>query len=117
MKSLRRWVDLISSNLCAAVKVSLNSSAGIAISKAAIISNSASVPVAGKFIINPMTGEYSVAEGIKSIMLDIEEVSLDGDEQSFYFTVPYGEYPEGFTVKFYDSEKFPMAKYFYQKIY
>ena len=95
-------------NLCAAVKVSLNSSAGIAISKAAIISNSASVPVAGKFIINPMTGEYSVSEGIKSIMLDIEEVSLDGDEQSFYFTVPYGEYPEGFTVKFYDSENFPM---------
>ena len=95
-------------NLCAAVKVSLNSSAGIAISKAAIISNSASVPVAGKFIINPMTGEYSVSEGIKSIMLDIEGVSLDGDEQSFYFTVPYGEYPEGFTVKFYDSEKFPM---------
>ena len=95
-------------NLCAAVKVSLKSSAGISISKAAIISNSSSAPVAGKFTINPMTGEYSVVEGLTSIMLDIEEVSLDGDEQSFYFTLPYGEYPEGFTVKFYDSEKFPM---------
>lgn len=95
-------------NLCAAVKVSLNSSAGISISKAAIISNSSAAPVAGKFNINPMTGEYSVVEGLTSIMLDIEDVSLDGDEQSFYFTLPYGEYPEGFTVKFYDSENYPM---------
>ena len=95
-------------NLCAAVKVSLKSSAGISISKAAIVSNSSSAPVAGKFTINPMTGEYSVVEGLTSIMLDIEDVSLDGDEQSFYFTLPYGEYPEGFTVKFYDSENFPM---------
>ena len=95
-------------NLCAAVKVSLNSAAGRSISKAAIISNSASSPVAGKFTIDPKTGEYSVVDGLKSIMLDIVEVALDGDEQSFYFTVPYGEYPEGFTVKFYDSEKFPM---------
>ena len=95
-------------NLCAAVKVSLKSSAGISIAKAAIVSNSSAAPVAGKFTINPMTGEYSVVEGLTSIMLDIQEVSLDGDEQSFYFTLPYGEYPEGFTVKFYDSEKFPM---------
>ena len=95
-------------NLCAAVKVSLNSAAGRSISKAAIISNSASSPVAGKFTIDPKTGEYSVVDGLKSIMLDIVEVALDGDEQSFYFTVPHGEYPEGFTVKFYDSEKFPM---------
>lgn len=95
-------------NLCAAVKVSLKSAEGKSISKAAIISNSASAPIAGKFSINPKTGDYSVVEGGKSIMLDIEEVSLDGDEQSFYFNVPYGEYPEGFTVKFYDSEKFPM---------
>lgn len=95
-------------NLCAAVKVSLNSSAGISISKAAIISNSSAAPVAGKFNINPMTGEYSVVEGLTSIMLDIEDVSLDGNEQSFYFTLPYGEYPEGFTVKFYDSENYPM---------
>ena len=95
-------------NLCAAVKVTLKSSKGKSISKAAIISNSSAAPVAGKFNINPMTGEYSVVEGLTSIMLDIEDVSLDGDEQSFYFTLPYGEYPEGFTVKFYDSEKFPM---------
>lgn len=99
---------VILNNLCAAVKVSLKSAEGKSISKAAIISNSASAPIAGKFSINPKTGDYSVVEGGKSIMLDIEEVSLDGDEQSFYFNVPYGEYPEGFTVKFYDSEKFPM---------
>ena len=95
-------------NLCAAVKVSLKSAEGKSLSNAAIVSNSSSAPVAGKFTINPMTGEYSVVEGLTSLMLDIEDVSLDGDEQSFYFTLPYGEYPEGFTVKFYDSENFPM---------
>ena len=96
-------------NLCAAVKVSLNSASGISVSKAAIISNSAAAPVAGKFIIDPKTGQYNVSEGLASINLNIEEVSLEGDgEQSFYFTVPYGEYPEGFTVKFYDSENYPM---------
>ena len=96
-------------NLCAAVKVSLNSASGISVSKAAIISNSAAAPIAGKFIIDPKTGQYNVSEGLTSINLNIEEVSLEGDrEQSFYFTVPYGEYPEGFTVKFYDSENYPM---------
>ena len=99
-------------NLCAAVKVSLNSASGISVSKAAIISNSAAAPIAGKFIIDPKTGQYNVSEGLTSINLNIEEVSLEGDGeqsfQSFYFTVPYGEYPEGFTVKFYDSENYPM---------
>ena len=95
-------------NLCAAVKVSLNSAADVSITKAIIISNSASAPVAGKFTMNPMTGEYSVIEGITSIILDIVEVSLVQDEQSFYFTIPYGEYPEGLTVKFYDAENYPM---------
>ena len=99
-------------NLCAAVKVSLNSASGISVSKAAIISNSAAAPIAGKFIIDPKTGQYNVSEGLTSINLNIEEVSLEGDGeqsfQSFYFTVPYGEYPEGFTVKFYDSDNYPM---------
>ena len=96
-------------NLCAAVKVSLNSAVGKSISKVAIISNSAAAPVAGKFIIDPKTGVYSVSEGLTSVSLDITEVSLDSEGvQSFFFTVPYGEYPEGFTVKFYDSDNFPM---------
>ena len=100
---------VILNNLCAAVKVSLNSAVGKSISRAAIISNSAAAPLAGKFIIDPKTGLYSVSEGLASVSLDITEVSLDSEgEQSFYFTVPYGEYPEGFTVKFYDSENYPM---------
>ena len=96
-------------NLCAAVKVSLNSAVGKSISKVAIISNSAAAPVAGRFIIDPKTGVYSVSEGLTSLTLDITEVSLDSEGvQSFFFTVPYGEYPEGFTVKFYDSDNYPM---------
>ena len=95
-------------NLCAAVKVTLTKSE-TRISKARIISNSKSSPIAGTFTINPRTGEYNATSGLSVISLDITEVSLQNDGgQSFYFTVPFGTYTEGFTVKFYDAENYPM---------
>ena len=95
-------------NLCAAVKVTLTKSEAC-ISKARIISNSKSSPIAGTFTLNPRTGEYNAVSGLSVISLDITEVSLDTDGgQSFYFTVPFGTYAEGFTIKFYDAENYPM---------
>ena len=49
-------------NLCAAVKVTLTKSE-TRISKARIISNSKSSPIAGTFTINPRTGEYNATSG------------------------------------------------------
>lgn len=96
-------------NLCGAVKVSLKSQAGAMIKRAVLISNDKTVPVAGTFVIDPQTGAYTVSEGVKSISLNIDQVIVDANgRQSFYFTVPYGSYPEGFTVKFYDSDYRPM---------
>ena len=95
-------------NLCAAVKVTLNSAEN-SISQARIISNSKSAPIAGDFSIDPKTGEYTVTSGLTTVSLNIAEVSLTEDGgQSFYFTVPYGTYAEGFTVKFYDARMYPM---------
>ena len=95
-------------NLCAAVKVTLNSSQ-TKISQARIISNSDAFPIAGDFCINPRSGEYTVTSGLTVVSLNISEVSLNDDGgQSFYFTVPHGTYTEGFTVKFYDAENYPM---------
>ena len=100
---------VVLNNLCGAVKVSLNSQAGTTIKRAVLISNDKTVPVAGTFVINPQTGAYTVSEGLKSISLNIDQVIIDAKgQQSFYFTVPYGSYPEGFTVKFYDSDYRPM---------
>ena len=100
---------VVLNNLCGAVKVSLKSEAGTTIKRAVLISNDKTVPVAGTFVIDPQTGAYTVSKGVKSISLNIDQVSVDADgQQSFYFTVPYGSYPEGFTVKFYDSEYRPM---------
>ena len=100
---------VVLNNLCGAVKVSLKSLAGTTIKKAVLISNDKTVPVAGTFVINPQTGAYTVSEGLKSISLNIDQVTVDANgQQSFYFTVPYGSYPEGFTVKFYDSDLRPM---------
>ena len=96
-------------NLCGAVKVSLKSEAGAMIKRAVLISNDKTVPVAGTFVIDPQTGAYTVSEGVKSISLNIDQVTVDANgQQSFYFTVPYGSYPAGFTVKFYDSDLRPM---------
>ena len=96
-------------NLCGAVKVSLKSEAGAMIKRAVLISNDKTVPVAGTFVIDPQTGAYTVSEGVKSISLNIDQVIVDANgQQSFYFTVPYGSYSEGFTVKFYDSDLRPM---------
>ena len=96
-------------NLCGAVKVSLKSEAGAMIKRAVLISNDKTVPVAGTFVIDPQTGAYTVSEGVKSISLNIDQVTVDANgQQSFYFTVPYGSYPAGFTMKFYDSDLRPM---------
>ena len=100
---------VVLNNLCGAVKVTLKSQAGTTIKRAVLISNDKTVPVAGTFVIDPQTGVYTVSKGIKSISLNIDQVTVDANgQQSFYFTVPYGSYPEGFTVKFYDSESRPM---------
>ena len=100
---------VVLNNLCGAVKVTLKSQAGTTIKRAVLISNDNTVPVAGTFVIDPQTGVYTVSKGIKSISLNIDQVTVDANgQQSFYFTVPYGSYPEGFTVKFYDSESRPM---------
>ena len=96
-------------NLCGAVKVTLTSVAGATISKALLISNDKNVPLAGEFVIDPKTGEYSVLKGLKTVVLDIQQVDVAAKgEQSFYFTIPYGSYPKGFTVKFYDGGGYPM---------
>ena len=96
-------------NLCGAVKVTLTSVAGATIGKALLISNDKNVPLAGEFVIDPKTGEYSVSKGVKTVALDILQVDVTANgEQSFYFTIPYGSYPKGFTVKFYDEDNYPM---------
>lgn len=94
-------------NLCGAVRVTVKGQQTV-ITKAALISNDRAVGIAGKCSLNPQTGAYAVLEGIHSVALDITEVTLSAEGQSFYFTLPYGEYPEGFTVKFYDSHNGPM---------
>ena len=94
-------------NLCGAVRVTIKGQQTV-ITKAALISNDRTAAVAGKYSLNPQTGAYTVLDGIHSVALDITEITLTEQGQSFYFTMPYGEYPEGFTVKFYNAEGYPM---------
>lgn len=96
---------VVLNNLCGAVKVTLSSQAGTTIKRAWLISNARTAPIAGEFVIDTKTGEYTVSEGIRTVTLDVQEVDIAPDgEQSFYFTIPHGDYPEGFTLKFYDKD-------------
>lgn len=91
-------------NLCGAVQVTLKDAA-TKIVRAVLLSNGGkdTAPVAGSFRLNPQTGECTVLSGVGSISLDVSEVALGAEGQSFYFAVPKGEYPEGFTFRFYDE--------------
>lgn len=89
-------------NLCGAVRVTLQD-AGTKIVNATLISNGSADAVAGTFRLDPQTGECTAVSGIGSISLDIEEVALDDEGQSFYFAVPEGLYADGFTFRFYDA--------------
>ncbi len=91
-------------NLCGAVQVTLKDAA-TKIVRAVLFSNGGkdTAPVAGSFRLNPQTGECTVLSGVGSISLDVSEVALEAEGQSFYFAVPKGEYPEGFTFRFYDE--------------
>ncbi len=93
-------------NLCGAVRVTVKGQQSI--TKAALISNDRNLAIAGKYSLNTQTGAYTVLEGVHSVALDITEITLSDQGQSFYFTLPYGEYPEGFTIKFYNAEDYPM---------
>ena len=89
-------------NLCGAVRVTLNDPEA-KITKAVLLSNGSDEAVAGTFRLDTRTGEYTVVSGIGSISLDMEEVVLGAEGQSFYFTLPNGKYPHGFTFRFYDE--------------
>ena len=101
---------VVLNNLCGAVKVTLSSLDGTTIKKARLISNARTAPIAGEFVIDTKTGEYTVSEGIRTVTLDVQEADIaPNGEQSFYFTIPHGDYPEGFTLKFYDKDDdYPM---------
>ena len=103
---------VVLNNLCGAVKVTLSSQEGttITIKRARLISNARTAPIAGEFVIDTKTGEYTVSEGIRTVTLDVQEADIaPSGEQSFYFTIPHGDYPEGFTLKFYDKDDdYPM---------
>ena len=94
-------------DLCAAVKITLKKGTDI-LKSAQVLSNSKSSSIAGKYALDTQTGKYEVLEGVHAVSLEIDEMSLEDGDKSFYFTIPYGSYPEGFTIKFYNKENFPM---------
>lgn len=102
--------NVIMHNLCGALRVNLVDDPGEpiedAVVRAEMISNSEEAPIAGSFRLNPATGKYTVVSGKTVVSLDIKEaVALDKEEpRSFYFTVPAGTYPKGFTIKLYNKE-------------
>ena len=91
-------------NACAALRVSLKDDEVAEISDVTLTSNAA--PISGSFLLNPQSGTLVPEDegaGNEIVLTEVNaQLSQEGNKD-FYFTVPAGEYPEGFKFSFYRS--------------
>ena len=91
-------------NACAAIRVSLQDDQTSEISEVKLMSKAS--PIAGKFLLNPQTGALvSMNEGTayEIVLTEVSALLSQEGNKDFYFTVPAGEYSEGFEFSFYRS--------------
>ena len=91
-------------NACAALRVSLKDDEVAEISDVTLTSNAA--PISGSFLLNPQSGTLvpeNEGAGNEIVLTEVKaQLSQEGNKD-FYFTVPAGEYHEGFEFSFYRS--------------
>ena len=90
-------------NRCGAIRLSLTDDAVDAgvLRKIVLSSNGSDAPIAGTFQFNLEDGTLVSTGGTNEVTLLLPEdgISLSNTEaKDFYFTIPAGEYPEGFTI-------------------
>lgn len=91
-------------NACAALRVSLKDDEVAEISDVTLTSNAA--PISGSFLLNPQSGTLVPEDegaGNEIVLTEVNAQLSQEGSKDFYFTVPAGEYPEGFEFSFYRS--------------
>lgn len=100
-------------NLCGAISVALSSADPVTITSVALTSLGEE-PIAGRFTFDPVSGELEAVEGTCEVKLNLPAgggINLSKNGTRFVFTIPAGDYPEGFRLRFDDSSKHSLKNY------
>lgn len=103
-------------NLCGAVSLTLSDKHGKIIKSISVKSLSEDDPIAGDFILDTSEGKPELHPESNSschlnIVLPDEGVTLSPEGTSFIFTIPAGDYPDGFSIVIEDAETYIQRSY------
>lgn len=99
-------------NVCGAICVMLSSAESTTITSVTMTSLGKE-PIAGSFTIDSRSGELETVEGTCEVKLNLPAggINLSGSGVRFVFTIPAGDYPDGFRLRFEDSNKHSLKNY------
>ena len=94
-------------NLCGAVSLTLSDAEGIRVTEFSVTSLTDGSPVAGEFLLNA-DGSLEAVSGSSTLTIEIPEegLPLSPDGTSFIFTIPAGDYPQGFFIRIKDEHRY-----------
>jgi hypothetical protein len=96
-------------NLCGAIAFTLKDQGGIKVKSMSLTSLTEGKPIAGHFSLNPGESLLLAPVGGNSSRIDMElpegGITLTSSGTSFFFSIPAGEYPDGFLIRLDDENK------------
>lgn len=99
---------------CSVIKYTISDEESTVIRNVVLRSLTPESHIAGKFAINPETGEMeclSNGSNIISLVLPEDGITLTSAGRTFFFVIPAGEYPGGFEIKTTDAGQYAMRRY------
>lgn len=99
---------------CSVIKYTISDEESTVIRNVVLKSLTPDSHLAGKFAINPETGEMeclSNGSNIISLILPEDGITLTSAGRTFFFVIPAGEYPGGFEIKTTDAGQHAMRRY------
>lgn len=103
--------------LCGAVCISLKD-AGSTLITALSLTALGGAKIAGDFVLALPAGELRNLDGSSTVQMELPEggVQLSEEVTNFIFTIPAGEYPEGFMLRFDDSNRRVLRRFWLRKV-
>lgn len=104
-------------HLCGAICVNIGDVNSTRIEKISLTALGGGI-ISGKFCLSLPEGKLRGEEGTSTVQLELPEggVGLAPEGTNFVFTIPSGEYPDGFSLKFYDGNKRVMRCFWLRKV-
>ncbi len=102
-------------NLCGAITFTLKDASERKATSLSITSLTEGKPIAGRFSLNPATGLTLSPAGDNSARIEMvfpeEGLAIASAGTSFFFSIPAGDYPDGFLIRLDDEKKHILRSY------